>query len=385
MPDKKPLSATFAKIVKQPGRYGDGRGSFGLSLLVKQGSTGRVSKSWTQRVLISGKYTSLGLGSYPRTTLAEARGKALANRRELDQGIDPRKPEAVIPTFASALDSVIAIHAPNWRNPKTARQWRSSLETHAALLMPRLVSEITSGDVLACMAAMTGKKDIAVKVKQRIGLAMRWCIAEGYRTDNPAGDAVTAVLPKTNKRSEHHRALPFADVGKAIDTIRETDAWPATRLGFEFLVLTACRSGEVRLAQWAEVDLAGQVLTIPGDRMKTGRSHRIPLSDRAMDVLRQARELADDSGLIFPSPRGKALTDSTISKLCRENNLGCVPHGMRTSFRMWAAECTDVPREVCEFALAHVVGSAAEQAYQRSDLFERRRELMTLWADFVSS
>ena len=385
MPDKTPLSATFVKTVKQPGRYGDGRGSFGLSLLVKQGSTGRVAKSWTQRVLIGGKYTSLGLGSYPRTTLAEARGKALANRRELDQGIDPRKPEAVIPTFASALDSVIEIHAPNWRNPKTARQWRSSLETHAAPLMGMSVSEVSTADVMACMAAMAGKKDIAVKVKQRVGLVMKWAIAQGFRPDNPTGDTLTAAMPKSGQRTEHHRALPFADVAAAIATIRETDAWPTTKLAFEFLTLTATRSGEVRQAQWTEIDFETATCTIPGDKMKTGRDHRIPLSNQAMDVLRQARELADDSGLIFPSPRGKALSDATISKLVRENGIACVPHGMRTSFRMWAAESTDVPREVCEFALAHVVGSAAEQAYQRSDLFERRRELMTLWADFVSS
>ena len=384
MPDKKPLSATFVKTVKQPGRYGDGRGSFGLSLLVKQGSTGRVSKSWTQRVLIAGKYTSLGLGSYPRTTLAEARERALANRRELDQGKDPRKPEAIMPTFASALDSVIAIHAPNWRNPKTARQWRSSLETHAAPLMGMSVSEVSTADIMACMAAMAGKKDIAVKIRQRVGLVMKWAIAQGFRPDNPTGDTLTAAMPKSGQRTEHHRALPFADVAAALTTIRGTDAWPATKLAFKFLTLTACRSGEVRLAEWAEVDLAGQVWTIPGDKMKTGRNHRIPLSNQAMAVLRQAEELADDSKLIFPSVRGKALSDATISKLVRENGIACVPHGMRTSFRMWAAESTDVPREVCEFALAHVVGSAAEQAYQRSDLFERRRELMTLWADFVS-
>jgi integrase len=152
-------------------------------------------------------------------------------------------------------------------------------------------------------------------------------------------------------------------VAAALTTIRGTDAWPATKLAFKFLTLTACRSGEVRLAEWAEVDLAGQVWTIPGDKMKTGRNHRIPLSRQAMDVLRQARELADDSGLIFPSVRGKALSDATISKLLRENGIAAVPHGFRSSFRMWAAECTDVPREVCEFALAHVVGSAAEQAY----------------------
>ena len=378
----KTLSATFCKTVKQPGRYGDGRGSFGLSLLVKSGSTGRMSKSWTQRLLIDGKYTSIGLGSYPLTTLAEAREKALTNRRELAQGIDPRKPKTVIPTFGDALDRVIEIHAPNWRNPKTARQWRSSLETHAAPLMPRLVSEIDTADVMACMAAMAGKKDIAVKVKQRIGLIMKWAIAEGHRSDNPAGDVLTAALPKSGQRTEHHRALPFADVGAAIATIRETDAWQGTKLAFEFLTLTATRSSETRLVQWTEID--GDVWTIPANRMKQGREHRIPLSRQAMSVLRQARELSDGTGLVFPSERGKVMSDSTISKLVRENKIGCVPHGMRSSFRDWAAECTDVPREIAEHCLAHVEGSASELAYRRTDYFERRRGLMQQWADYVA-
>ena len=212
---------------------------------------------------------------------------------------------------------------------------------------------------------------------------MKWSIAQGYREDNPAGDALTAALPKSGARVEHRRALSFADVGAAIITIRDSGAWPSTKLAFEFLTLTATRSGEVRLAEWTEIDLDAATWIIPATRMKAGLEHRIPLSRQAMGVLRQARELADDSGLVFPSQHGKALTDSTISKLVRENNIGCVPHGMRSSFRDWAAECSDVPREIAEHALAHVEGSTSELAYRRTDYFERRRGLMSEWADYI--
>ena len=380
----KTLSAAFVRTVKGPGRYGDGRGSFGLSLLVKQGSTGRASKSWTQRVLMGGKYTSIGLGNYPLVTLAEAREKALANRREIEHGRDPRTPAATIPTFADALEIVISIHRDNWKDGgKTEKLWRGSLDAYA---MPKIghkpITEVTSADVLGVLVPIwADKRPTAMKVRRRVSAVMKWAIAEGYREDNPAGDAITAALPKSGHTTTHQRALPFADVGAAITTIRDSGAWPATKLAFEFLTLTPARSNEVRLAEWTEIH--GDTWIIPATRMKAGREHRIPLSRQALDVLTTAWELSDGTGLVFPSPRGKALTDSTISKLCRENKIGCVPHGMRSSFRDWAAECSDVPREIAEHALGHVEGSAAELAYRRTDYFDRRRGLMQQWADYV--
>ena len=155
-------------------------------------------------------------------------------------------------------------------------------------------------------------------------------------------------------------------------------------LAFEFLVLTASRSGEVRGARWGEIDFASATWTVPASRMKMARPHRIPLCARAVEILEEARELSGNSDLVFPSPTGRLLSDSTISKLVRENGIGCVPHGMRSSFRDWAAECTDVPREVCELALAHVNSDRVEAAYRRSDLFERRRELMAEWSRYIA-
>ncbi|MXZ91003.1 MAG: site-specific integrase [Chloroflexi bacterium] len=230
---------------------------------------------------------------------------------------------------------------------------------------------------------MNGKKNIAVKVRQRIGAVMKWAIAQGFRADDPTGAALTAVLPKSGQRTQHHRALPFAEVGNATAIVRATNAWPATKMAFELLVLTACRSSEVRLADWTEFKLDEAIWTIPESRMKSGREHRVPLSRQAVDLLLQAQALGDGVGYVFKTPTGKTLSDTAISKLLRENGVAVVPHGFRSSFRDWAADCTNVPREICEHALAHVEGSASERAYRRTDYFEHRRALMQQWADYV--
>ena len=183
----------------------------------------------------------------------------------------------------------------------------------------------------------------------------------------------------------HHRALPHGEVAGAIAAVHATDAGAATKLAFEFLVLTACRSGEVRLATWGEIDLDAATWTVPADRTKTGRPHAVPLSGRAVAVLAEAREVSDGSGLVFPSTRpGRPLSDSSLSKLLRENGIEAVPHGFRSSFRDWCSERTNAPREVAEAALAHVVANQVEAAYARSDLFDKRRALMQRWADYLA-
>lgn len=383
----KSLSATFVKLVNEPGRYGDGRGGRGLSLLVKSTSTGRLSKTWAQRLRLNGKPFDIGLGPYPIITLAAAREQALKNVQIIAGGGDPRIPVAVVPTFVDALEAVIGIHRDNWKDgSKTEKLWRASLQEYAIpILGHKPVSEITSADVLAVLAPIwADKRPTAMKVRRRVSAVMKWAIVEGHRGENPAGESITAALPRGGHTTTHYRALPFAKVGTAIALIRDSGAWPATKLAFEFLTLTATRSQEVRLADWNEINLSTATWTIPESRMKAGREHRVPLSRQAVAVLESARaETSDGSGLIFRSQRGKPLTDSTISKLLRENSIGCVPHGMRSSFRDWAAECTDVPREIAEHAIAHVEGTASEIAYRRTDYFERRRTLMQQWADYV--
>ena len=176
----------------------------------------------------------------------------------------------------------------------------------------------------------------------------------------------------------------YTDVPSALARIETCDAAETTKLAIRFLTLTACRSGEVRGAMWEEVDERTATWTIPGSRMKTGRQHRVPLSAQALRVLDRAREYRDGSGLLFPSPTGKVLSDNTLSKLFRDNRIAGTPHGMRSSFRVWAAECSDAPREIAEMALAHVEGSTSELAYRRTDYFEWRRELMAQWAQVVT-
>lgn len=378
------LSATFVKTVKQPGRYGDGRGSHGLSLLVKPMSNGRLSKSWSQRLLINGKPAMIGLGAWPVVTLAEARDAALENKRSLARGKDPR---GAAPTFAVAVDAVIAIHAEGWKDGgKSVKQWRASLRDYAmSRLGEKRVSDITTADVMAVLIPnWRAKPETMRRVRQRIGAVMKWSIAQGYREDNPAGEALTAALPKNTTLRNHQKALPHAEVGAAIAKIRASGAYWATAACFEFMTLTVVRSGEARLAKWDEIDLENRTWTIPGERMKAKREHRVPLSDQAMAVLDKALNMADGSGLIFPSLTGRAMSDSTISKLVRENGIGCVPHGMRSSARDWMSECTDTPREVCELALAHVNSDRVEAAYRRTDLFDRRRALMQAWADYLT-
>ena len=246
------------------------------------------------------------------------------------------------------------------------------------------VDAVTTADVMAVLLPIwSTKRETARRLRHRIGAVMKWAVAQGYRVDNPAGDAISAALPKTGARIEHRKALPHAEVGAALERIRASGAYQGLVLAFEFLVLTAARSGEVRGARWVEIDRDAAVWTIPGERMKAGREHRVPLSDRALAVLDEARQLVDGAGLVFPSATGRIPSQVSLPKLLRQIGIAAVPHGFRSSFRDWAAECTEARREVCELALAHVNNDRVEAAYRRSDLFERRRTLMQQWADYL--
>ena len=380
----KVLSAAFVRTVRTPGRYGDGRGGFGLSLLVKPTVNGRLSKTWAVRARIAGRPANIGAGQYPVVTLTQARARALEVARAAAQGRHPRG--GSVPTFAEAVEKVIELHQPTWKDgARSADIWRSSLAEYA---IPRLgrkrVSNVTTADVMACLLPVWNeKRETARRVRQRIGAVMKWAVANGYRQDNPAGEAIGAALPKSTGVQKHMRALPHGEVAAALASVRASGAWPSTKLAFEFLVLTAARSGEVRFATWNEVDLDGAVWIVPAERMKTPREHRVPLSDRAVGVLREAREYSDGSGLLFPSQTGRVLSDATISKLVKEQGIAAVPHGFRSSFRDWCSD-TGQAREVAEMALAHVV-RGVEGAYARSDLFERRRSLMDRWAAYITS
>ena len=383
----KRLTAKLVDAINQPGKYHDG--DAGLYLYVQE-RKGRLRKSYMQRVTVYGKRVEIGLGSTKWTTPSEARAAAQANRKIARTGGDPRRRPIAVPTLEEAADAVIAIHTSTWKDGgKTEKRWRAILATYA---FPRFgrksVAAVTTADVLAMLVPhWATKRETMRKLRHEIGAIMRWAVAQGFREDNPAGESLGAALPKASHRRQHQRALPHAEVAGAIAKVRASEAWSATKLALEFLTLTATRSGEVRGARWSEVDLAARTWVVPADRMKSGRDHRVPLSGRAVAILEAAKALSDGEpeSLIFPSVTGRMLSDSTMSKLVRELGIGCVPHGMRSSFREWAAERTNIPREVAEEALAHVNPNKVESAYQRSDLFDRRRELMDSWTAYLAA
>ena len=377
------LTVRDIEALDKPGIHGDGNCLF---LRVRPGG----SKQWYQIVTVKGKRIERGLGGYPLVSLQEARDTAFENRRALRRGENPfetrEQAAAAIsnaPTFAEALEAVLAVQRQSWKNPKSEARWRASLRDYAMPTIGKMpVDAITSADVYAIVEPIWGtKRETAQRVKQRIGAVMAWAKVNQHRTDNPVDD-LDSALPKARPAKTHHRALPYAEVPNAIAKVRETGAHISTKLAFEFLVLTAARSGEVRLATWGEIDRKAKTWTIPAERMKAKAEHVVPLSNAAFDVLEAVAEEfgeGDDGELIFPTVRGKAQSDNTISKLLRENGVDAVPHGFRSSFRDWAAE-HGVERDIAEAALAHTVRNAVEAAYLRTDYLEKRRGVMERWA-----
>ena len=385
------LTALSAKTLNQPGRHGDGDG---LYLYVAPSRT----KSWVQRIVIGGRRRDLGLGPYPTVSLAQARAIAQTNRSAVAQGRDPvaekqeareatREPSPSVPTFAEAAAQVIALRRPTWSNPKHAAQWQSTLETYAfPSIGGKAVDAVSSADALAVLAPIwTTKPETASRVRQRMETVMDWAVAQGYRVDNPAGRSLLKVLPKTQRLKAHHQALPYAEVPGVVRRVRESTAGRSTKLAFEFLVLTAARSGEVRGAEWGEIEWESATWEVPAARMKARRAHRVPLSARAVEILREASELDGGQGLIFPAARdGRPASQMTFSALLRRLEIPAVPHGFRSSFRDWVIEQTSTPWAVAEAALAHNVGNSTEAAYMRSNLFDQRRALMDAWAAYVT-
>ena len=379
------LSATRVKALKEPGRYSDGGG---LHLYISK--AGR--KSWVLRITIDGRRRDIGLGAFPSVSLARASEKAAENRAAVAEGRDPLAEKRVptTPTFKEAACAVHEANKPRWRNAKHSASWIQTLERHA---MPRLgstpVDRIDRGDVLRVLTPIwTTRPETARRIRQRMRTVFRWAMAHGFMETNPAGEAIDGALPPMPKVKAHLRALPYQEVGSALETVEASRASMPTKLCFRFLVLAAARSGEARGATWDEIDLQGRVWRVPSERMKAGTEHRVPLSGQALDLLGEASALRDESGLVFPSPLkpGSPMSDMTLTKVLRSTGLAerTTVHGLRSSFKNWTLEQTDAPWTVSEAALAHVLGNSTEQAYARSDLFERRRALMQRWADYLT-
>ena len=377
----KALSAAFVRSAP-PGRHADGNG---LYLFVQPSGT----RSWIQRLLIRGRRRELGLGSVARVPLAEAREKALANRKLAREGGDPlaeKRRSQGIPTFAEAAARVLEQKQAGWRNPRHAREWISSLRRFAFPRISKMpVSEVTSADVLEILTPIWHQQaPTARRVRQRLRAVLEWAVAMEFRMDNPC-DRIGPVLGPQQDVTEHMQALPHREVAAVILKVRASAAVGTAKLALEFLVLTAARWGEVRWAEWEEIDRSGKVWTVPARRAKTNRRHRVPLCGRALEILKAAQALEEGAGpLVFTHGGGKPLHDSQLRRLLRELGVVAVPHGFRSTFRDWAGEETDHPREVIEAALAHVVRNRVEAAYARSDLFERRRVLMDDWARYLA-
>ena len=329
------------------------------------------AQDWTLREhhwVLSGRKHELGLGSVQLVSLAEAREQALANRKLARAGGDPladKRRTQGMPTFAEAAATVVEQKRAGWRSGRQATDWLHSLERYVfPSIGSRPVSEVSSADVLAVLTPIWHvKPDTARRLRQRIDAVLEWSIAMEHRTDNPC-DRIGPVLGPQRDIVRHMRALPHRDVAAAVETVRASRSTQAVKLAFELLVVTATRSGEVRLATWEEMNVAGRVWTIPAERMKMNREHRVPLSLRALEVLDAARSLADGNPLVFPNRWGNRIRDTFLSQLLKDLDIAAVPHGFRSSFRDWAAEETDHPREVVEAALAHAVRNRVEAAYQ---------------------
>ena len=376
-------------------------GVAGLMLQVSPTGT----RSWLLRVKVGDKRREIGLGAFPGVTLALAREKAQATRDDITKGIDPvaqraaarqtiveqqQEEKALDWTFRRCAESYIKAKKPGWRNAKHGEQWVNTLTTYAyPVIGDVLVRHVTVAQVIGIIEPIwTTKNETASRVRNRIELVLDWATARKLRTgDNPARwkghlDKLLADR-KIVGAVTGHRALAAEDLHAFMQALKTVSGTSARCL--EFVVLTACRSGEARLATWAEIDTTTKTWSIPGSRMKSGRPHNVPLSNEALALL-EALPRMEGTDLVFPGAKvGKALSDMALTAVMRRMAVDAVPHGFRASFSSWCASSTAYPTEVREMALAHAIGDGTVAAYQRSDLFEKRRNLMADWAKFLGT
>ena len=365
------------------GKHGDGAG---LQLVVSPSG----ARKWVYRFMMQGRAREMGLGDFPTVGLTDAREKALKARKLARSGVDPiedRKKDRNVPTFGTFADHVANELSAGFRSAKHATQWTTTLSTYAAPLRDKPVAEIDTADVLTVLRPIwLEKPETANRVRGRIERVLNAAKARGFRSaENPAAwrGHLDQLLPKQPRLGRHHAAMPYADVPGFVTQLRERRA--AAALALEFVILTACRVGEVLEATWSEIDLGARTWTIPGARMKAGKEHRVPLSERAVEIIEWLSEAKRGEHLFPGTISGKPLSPMVFQQLLRRMPVESVTtHGFRSSFRDWAGDMTDFPREVAEAALAHSVGDRVEAAYRRGSALEKRRALMDAWARFCS-
>ena len=387
------LGALAVSRLREPGLHAVG-GVSGLYLQV----TSSGARSWILRATVGGKRRDMGLGGFPDVTLAFAREKAREARSKIEQGLDPilereralsllRAEQAKSMTFEAACQALIDAKSDEWRNPKHRAQWAASLATYAYPTIGKLqVGDVGQAHILSILQPIWKEKtETATRLRGRIEQVLDWARVRGFREgENPARwrGHLDKLLPAPTKIAKvvHHKALPIDAMPGFMAQLRQRKGLSARAL--EFLVLAAARSGEVRGATWQEIDMEAAVWTVPAERMKAQKEHRVPLSPQALALL-AGMPRVEGNDLVFPAPRGGQLSDMTLTNLMRRMELEAVPHGMRSTFRDWAAERTHFPREVAEMALAHTIGNAVEAAYRRGDLFTKRAEMMAAWSVFL--
>ena len=375
------LSNRKAATLTKPGTHASGTPT--LYLRVAPGG----SKQWVQRLTINGRRRDLGLGGFPLVSVEAATVRATENRLTVWKGGDPlaAKRKQAMPTFREAMLRTQAALRSGWKTETSAAQWLATLQNHAKRLHDLPVDRIERADVLAVLTPIWQTKPKAARsTRSNMKATLQWCVAQGFITENLAGEAIDGALARGTNTKGHHAAIPWRDTPETLRSLERLSGGLTVRYALRFIVLTAARSVEVRMATWSEIDRKARTWTIPAERMKAGKEHRVPLSDAALAVLDAAAELSDGSGFVFPSPRksGAAIGRRTLLVAFREIDPTATIHGFRSSFRDWCAE-TGKPREIAEAALAHTVGGV-EGAYFRSDLFAKRRKLMDKWAAFLT-
>jgi len=376
------LTTKFIENITKAGKYYD---QHGLFLHVRPSG----AKKWLQRYTIKGRRREIGLGSAKVVTVAQARRNAYNNLILVSEGIDPiedKKKDKRIPNFEAAARSVYDVNLPTWKNAKHASQFITTLETYAFPLIGNMtIKDINTTHILQILSPIwVTKSETAKRLRQRLSTVFKWCIAKHWRLDDPADIAIVQALPRQSKKIMHRKSISYNEVANFLEIIKGSSARQSTKLGLEFLILTATRSGEVRKASWNEID--GSLWTIPAERMKAGVTHRIPLPARCIEILNLARQISKGSKYIFEGTQAnKPLSENTFNKLIKELNLDVHVHGFRTSFRTWTQEKTNYPREIAETALAHSLKDKSEAAYARSDLLEKRAEMMEAWEQFINS
>ena len=348
------------------------------------------ARNWIQRLVVGGKRRNIGLGNATLIDVKDAKIKAIENRRLVLTGGDPlaAKRKAKTPTFAEAMEKTAAANAARWKE-STAYRWRRTLNKNAIPHIGDLrIDKIGRVEVLQLLTPIwADKPTLARKLREHLRTVFSWAQAHGYIELNPAGDMVNGALPTQAAVKSNMRAMTFEDIPDAVQSIRECEANLPSKLCLEFIILTGCRGGEARAAQWSEIDLKAATWTIPASRMKAKRDHVVPLVNAALDVLERAAAWAGKSNLLFPSPAArKVMTDATLLNTLTAAGLRdkTSVHGFRSSFRDWCSH-TRQDRELAEMCLAHKIGNAAELAYKRSDLLEARRPIMNAWAQYATA